>query len=156
MDPAEISQSSEEHSELHHLWSALTYHGTMFGCHEAQLQTLSDDSRTLLCRQDRREQWLLHVWLFLIPHSRPAQVLPSFGSLVSRQRNDLRGILGSVVGSCFNARWPSSYRHQGFPLRVPVWHKSSPCSQGGLWTGSQPYRTSNQTFVLIGKASPRR
>jgi hypothetical protein len=28
MDPAEVFQSSEEHSEFHHLWSALTHHGT--------------------------------------------------------------------------------------------------------------------------------
>jgi hypothetical protein len=46
MDPAEISQSSKEHFELHHLRLALTHHGTVLGHHEARLQTLLDDLRT--------------------------------------------------------------------------------------------------------------
>ena len=48
MDPAEISQSSDEHSELHHLRSAFTHHGTVIGRHEAWLQKLPDDLRTLV------------------------------------------------------------------------------------------------------------
>lgn len=55
MDPAEISPSSEGHSELHHLRSALTHHGAVIGRHEARLKTLSEDLGTLVFTLQTRQ-----------------------------------------------------------------------------------------------------
>ena len=55
MDPAEISQLSEEHSGLDHLQSALTHHGTVIGRHEARLQKLLDELRTLVSALQTRQ-----------------------------------------------------------------------------------------------------
>ena len=51
---------------------------------------------------------------------------------------------------------PPPYTNGQFPPSIPEWHTSSPCSQDRLWHGPRPYGSSNQTFVLIGKASHRR
>ena len=48
MDPAEIFLWSEGHSELHHLRSGLTHHGTVIGHNEARLKTMSEDLGTLV------------------------------------------------------------------------------------------------------------